>query len=217
MKGKDFERLARKHLQSLLREGYVVKGKRLVETPTGLVLRGFAVDDSSFDASRFTLWAFAQPLYVPDSTLVLTIGRRLGALDGGQEKWWALTADNEAAVFAEVAADMRAAARTFVARCRTPDGLADLIPEVVSPKNPYGIEALASSCILAGRLEEARIHLDTLRLVMSAPKYDWERDVLRRAERLQSTLAADPDQARRLLQEWATGTAHALGVPADAA
>ena len=71
---------------------------------------------------------------------------------------------------------------------------------------------MASSCILADRLDEARLHLDRLRSIMSNPTYDWERVVLARAERLASTLASDPDEAKRLLQGWAAETARALRV-----
>jgi hypothetical protein len=71
---------------------------------------------------------------------------------------------------------------------------------------------MASSCILAGRLDEAKHHLDRLRSIMSKPTYDWEREVLRRAERLAAALTSDPDEARRLLQTWAAETARALGV-----
>ena len=55
-----------------------------------------------FDAARFTIGVFAQPLYIPDTNVVLSIGRRLGELGGGQEKWWTLTPENEAATFAEI-------------------------------------------------------------------------------------------------------------------
>ena len=115
----------------------------------GLILRGFFVNDSSFDAARFTINVFAQPLYIPDTNLVGSIGRRLGQVGGGQEKWWTLTPDNEAAIFAEIAADMQEEARLFVERCRTPGDLADFIPAVSSDGYFYGEEAMASSCILA--------------------------------------------------------------------
>jgi hypothetical protein len=58
------------------------------------------LDASSFDANRFTVWVFAQPLYIPDINLTFSIGRRFGELGGGQEKWWTLTPDNEAAILA---------------------------------------------------------------------------------------------------------------------
>jgi len=215
MKGRDFERLARKHLADLLGGGYVVKGKRAHETPVGLILRGFGVDDSSFDARRFTIWVFAQPLYIPDTTVVASIGRRLGQLHGGQEKWWTLTPDNERAIFAEIAADVREASRLFVQRCRTPGDLADFIPTVCSDGYFYAEEAMASSCILADRLDEARHHLDRLRSIMSKPTYDWERVVVDRAEHLSATLATDPEAAKRLLHGWAAETARALGVADD--
>ena len=82
---------------------------------------------------------------------MFSIGRRLGQLDGGQEKWWTLTPDNEAAIFAEIAADMREAARRYVQRCRTPGDLADFIPRITSDGYFYAEEAMASSCILADR------------------------------------------------------------------
>ena len=51
----------------------------------GLILRGFNVNDSSFDGARFTVTVFAQPLYIPDTSVVLTIGqsvRRAGRRPG---------------------------------------------------------------------------------------------------------------------------------------
>lgn len=212
MKGTDFERLARKYLRDVLGGEYVLKGKQLREKPVGLILRGFSVDDSSFDASRFTIWVFAQPLYIPNTNVVFSIGRRLGQLGGGQEKWWTLTPDDEPATFAEIAADMREAEHLFVERCRTPGDLADFIPTIMTDGYFYAEEAMASSCILADRLDEARLHLDRLRSIMSKPTYDWERAVLARAERLARTLAADPDEAKGLLRGWAAETARALRV-----
>ena len=95
---------------------------------------------------------------------------------------------------------MRAAARQFVERCRTPGELADFIPTVASDNSFYAEEAMASSCILADRFDEAGRHLDRLRSIMSKPTYDWERVVLARAERLARTLASDRDEAKQLLR-----------------
>jgi hypothetical protein len=212
LKGKQFERLARKYLGPLLADGYVSKGKLMYETPVGVVLRGFCVDDSSFDAANFTVWMFAQPLYVPEDHIVLTLGRRFGQLGGGPDKWWTLTPENESAIFAELRSEMQEATRLFVARCRTPDDLADFIPTVISDTNFHVVETVAFSCILAGRVEEAVIHLDRLRILMRSPTYEWERVVLRRAERISSVLAADAAEAKRLLEGWADGTARALSL-----
>ena len=71
---------------------------------------------------------------------------------------------------------------------------------------------MASSCILADRLDEARLHLDRLRSITSKPTYDWERVVLVAPSCWRGRWPPIPTRLRRLLRGWAAETARALKV-----
>jgi hypothetical protein len=73
--------------------GLHVRGRLLCATPMGRILRGLCMEDSS-DAGKIYLWAFVQPLFVPSTTVVLSLGERLG---GGSRTWGVADAPTAAA------------------------------------------------------------------------------------------------------------------------
>jgi len=77
MKKKSIERLARELLPK--RPEYRAKGDLLIITPIGSVLRGFCFESSSFSATRVSVHAFIQPMYLPRDHVVLSLGFRVGA------------------------------------------------------------------------------------------------------------------------------------------
>src|SRR5439155_25246024 len=86
MRGRDFERLARKEFVPHL-PGYSVRGSLIYEAPVEDILKGFNADTSAFTAERVFVEVFVMPLYVPSEHLVLNIGIRLG----GPAHFWTVT------------------------------------------------------------------------------------------------------------------------------
>lgn len=101
MKAAKGQNLIKKHILPSL-PGYAVKGRLLYATPVRYILRGYWFEGSGFDANRFNVEAFAQPLYPPRSHLVLSFGKRLGNLSCGPEIWWDLSDRSEQEIMAEV-------------------------------------------------------------------------------------------------------------------
>src|SRR4051794_12366566 len=77
MKGRQIERLARKHLLPVLPK-FAVRGSLVYRQPVGDLLYALSFETSSFTSSRIFVEAFVQPLFVPADCLWFTFGDRLG-------------------------------------------------------------------------------------------------------------------------------------------
>jgi hypothetical protein len=101
LKSATCERLVRNYILPSL-SSFHVKGKLLFAEPVRHLLRGYYFEDSAFDATRFAVCVFVQPLYVPSSVLVFNFGSRLGSIVGKAEIWWNLSAESEKSIMADV-------------------------------------------------------------------------------------------------------------------
>jgi hypothetical protein len=172
----------------------------LIVSPVGRILRGFCIEDSS-DARRVYLWAFVQPLFVPSSTVVLSLGRRLG---GGSRTW--SSAEIEAAAPA-----MRAEGEAFFGAIASPQALArwELLGD---QPGDYAQEVRAFALVAAGQYVEGARALRGFARALPAGGPAWLCEMGARAEALAGAAEIDGDAAQARLRAWEASTRAAIGV-----
>lgn len=185
--------------------GLYEKNSVLTATPRGRVLRGIVLEGSAADPNGVYLWKFVQPLYVPTTTIVLSLGDRLG---GGCKTWSADEAEAAAAIVREEGVP-------FFAPMATPEDLASWTFLDGRP-DEYGQQAKAYSLIAAERFIEGirslRALADSLRSEEGEEEIPWIVDTRERAERLAALAESNPAAARELLAEWEAQTVSELRI-----
>jgi len=211
MTSREFQRLFKKYLLPEL-PGMRFAGSLFFVDPPEYLLRGLYFEGSDFDRTAFTVYAFVQPLYVPKDHIYFSYGDRLGCLGGGAERWWNMEASTEPTVMAEVLQLIREEGLPHLEQLKTPADLAAWTQrQSHAAGDPNYLEALGYSLALEGRIPEALEALD--RVSRLPPPYgpdSWEHAVRRRVAEMRELLARDPEQARRVLDEWTAATATAL-------
>jgi hypothetical protein len=205
MKSRQFQILSRKYLLPHL-SGYGSKGALLFIQPIKSLLRGFCFEGSGFDPSAFYVWAFVQPLYVPSRVISFTFGKRIG---GGAGQRWKLTMDTESDVMNEVLASVKTEGIPIIERFETPAKLATEAVEFThAPKDPYVVEAIAYSFILAGEYSRFMETVNSLQTLLENLdlSLSWPQAMLQRAQYLRDTLTRHPYKAMELLDRWAEQT-----------
>lgn len=86
MRGRNFERLARKYVLPQFPQLEVDRGL-LYARPTDLLLRGIAVDSSAFSGTVFYLNCFIQPLFVPAADFEFPFVLRLRDPRDNRDGW----------------------------------------------------------------------------------------------------------------------------------
>lgn len=197
MRLKDRRRISRTILTALPDLHEAKEGRLLVCAPIGHILRGFCIEDSS-DPSGVYLWAFVQPLYVPASTVVLNLAKRLGS-----SRIW--RPDEEVDI------DKTARAGSlFYANINSPESLANW-PELNQRTDEYSAEAKAYSLLLCGRTAEGIAKLNELTKTLSST-IKWMQDLRVRDEQLATLSETDPEAAIELLSQWEQATIDALAI-----
>ncbi len=165
----------------------------LVAVPRGSILRGLCMERSS-DPRGVYLWAFVQPLFVPATSTVLSLGIRLG---GGSRTWTSAEA-------VAAASAVRDEGESFYGPIGSVEQLARW-PFLALRKDAYGREARAYALIAAGRTAEGvRAARELAGSLGDAPP--WVIEVKSRAERLASLAVRDPREAMGLLAVWESET-----------
>ena len=199
MKAAEKKRIA-KAIQSVIPELYH-KGGLLAFTPRGRILRGFYLENSS-DTNRVYIWKFVQPLYLPCTDIVFSLGDRL--VHGSQT--WTVEDADDAALAA------RDEGLSFCGPISSPEALADW--SYVIDRPGYACEARAVSLIAAGRDREGTQALR--RIAASINDGDdhrqWVLDIRDRAKLLADLAETAPEKAHALLEKWEAGTIAALRV-----
>ncbi|WP_428263656.1 hypothetical protein [Haliangium sp.] len=197
MKAEDKKRIAR-IIQSTV-PGLHEKGRILVATPRGRVLRGILLEASAADPNGVYLWKFVQPLYVPRTMIVLSLGDRLG---GGCKTWGTDEAEAAAAVVREEGVP-------FFGPITSPERFVEW-EYLKGKRNRYTREAKAYSFIAAGRLLEGIRELRSFADSLRDEKVDWFIEMKERAERLAALAESNPPAAHQLLAQWEAETVTAL-------
>jgi hypothetical protein len=214
MKGRELEKLIRTHLKPVL-QSYQTHGELLYKAPPSPSLRGFYFAASRHQKSTFCVWTFVQPCYIPSDTLWFNMGKRLGTISGGAEKWWEIESPGMAG---EVMQDIL----SFIKKEGLPyleerDSLKDIV-RVYKPlaKDPNGLlmEAVSGALVLLDRDKQATRLVD--KLIASCHKYldesPYLADTLARAEELKEMLLRNPVDAKIILQDRISKTLNNLGL-----
>jgi hypothetical protein len=186
------------HMKSYAREGQMI-----FATPVDHILRGFYFEDSGFDPAAFYVWVFFLPMYVPTTHVSFTFGKRLG---GGGGRRWTM---NDANLCEELLCSIQQEGFPFLRDVEEPRQLATAVQKLCGESDPYGLEAIAYSLVMAGEFLAGLTFLNELekKLDMSIK---WQGEILKRATQLGKLLVNDPENGKRLLAEWERITAKNL-------
>jgi hypothetical protein len=213
MNAATWKRLVTHYMPELL-DTFKLKGRLLYRRPVGDLLQAVLAEGSSFSKQPFVVEVFTQPLYVPSTYLILSWGGRLGTFSGGPERWWHLTAEDEAYIMDEVHSLLITEGLPFLDRTSAPSGLVSYLDHRNLPaRNLRAAEAKAYSLVLDNDVEGAISALAQLRTHATLnPQPPWLSEVLERAATVLSALDADPRRASTMLGHWAQESAARLGV-----
>ncbi|MFL5920937.1 MAG: hypothetical protein ACJ75Q_14340 [Gaiellaceae bacterium] len=213
MRTSEFDKLAREQLRTLLPDFAVATGL-VFEVPIADLLRGLSFQGSSYDQTSFYLVAFIQPLYIPSDEVVPTFSERSPRFPGTD-------------ALGEIRSFVAGAGRTFFEHLRTPADFADWLEreERGHRPDPFALEALAYSRLLAGQAEVARRWLDLtaetagayIRRDIDEGLYAENEEhplltVRERTTQLCDALAVSAQDALAVLERWRQETASHLGL-----
>jgi hypothetical protein len=238
MRGREFARLARRHLMPHL-PGFALKDGRVYRVPVGRLWRGFTLNPSVFDREGFTFYCTVEPLYEPGAagSVLPGLGRRLPVLAGRGEAWWEWQrGDSEAeeVMMADIRALMLHTGVPFLDRFATVEDIArQLAREPDHRTDPYVAEVLAYSLILIGDYRRARKQLRLFRKITledeerarwwrelnagtsDEGEEDWVVAVGKRGVQVQEALDRSPAEAVALLNRWNEEQLEQLRLPTD--
>jgi hypothetical protein len=236
MKGREFAKLARRHLMPHL-PGFALKDGLIHALPVDRVWRRFHLYPSGFTREDFTVYCAVSPLYVPDSrnAYPFGLGDRLPILAGLGDRWWTWQPGDdeaEATMMGDLRELMINVGVPHLRELRDPAAVAERLlnyPEHLD--HAHVAEALAYSLILAGSYELAREKLELLRSITldneeratwwadlhagsrKPPDEDWVIAVGKRGAAVAEALERSPQTAIGLLDEWNEEQLAALRLP----
>jgi hypothetical protein len=213
MKTSEFDKLAREQFLPLLPGFEGAKGL-LFEKPIGDLLRGFTFQGSSYDRTSFHLVAFVQPLYIPADEEMPTFSERSPRLASTN-------------ALDDIRSFIDGPGRKFLEGLRTPGDFADWLEreEAGHKPDPFALEALAYSGLLADRVDDAERWLEAAATSADAYMRDdvdeglYAKDeehplqaVLQRTAQVRDALDSGAEEAIALLERWREETARNLGL-----
>jgi len=205
MKKKQFESLCHEVLPSL--PGLKCKGWLLFMPPMSHLLRGFCCDGSGFDKTKFTVYVFVLPLYVPTTHVYFLFGHRLRD-ELGCEMWWDL---NDSKCAENLAARVQTQGMPFLNRIDSSARLLEVAAELPAVQAPYKWETVAYSYLMLDDIAAARDSLEHLVAALDAT-VPWQAEMLERALLLKQKLSTDPREAKQLLEQWEQVSLRNLGL-----
>lgn len=180
-------------------DGCMVFGRLVAVKPIEHVLRGFYIEDST-SVDRAYVWVFAQPLYRPAGSVVLTLGERLG---GGRKTW----AVEEAEMLRDVC---KKDGLPFLARHGTPESLVEALAGRGSD-GPQLAEMRALSLLMCGRHRDGARELRAVAEGMDT-RVPWMAEARRRMIELAGLAESEPRRAEEAMLAWEAMTAEAIGI-----
>ena len=201
MKGREWERIARREILPALGEGWAVKGSLIYRVPVEHILLGVQAD-TVYEATRLFLESVVMPLYRPKSWLAYFVPNRLDAIDvvGGQ--------------LPRGAVDVFVRAVPFFESHATPSLL--LADNSWKWDDAVPLEVEAYSLLLAGQVPAARAVLARVAAHDPDPELPFESEVVRRAQQMLALLEVDAARAVDQLIEWEDETLANLRLQRDA-
>ncbi len=177
-----------------------LRGRMLVSMPIERILRGIYMEDSS-DPHRIYLWAFVQPLFVPSTTVVLSLGQRLG---GGSSTWSVSDAEDAASALLDEGVQ-------FFGPISSPAALARW-KLMEARSDEYAREAEAYALVASGQYDEGSHALRAFAGSLPAAGPSWMSDMKARAEDLARRAETDGEAAQQRLRSWELVSRDALRV-----
>lgn len=206
MKKKQFESICEKLISHV--PGYSFKGWLLYAShPVGHILRGFCCDTSGFDLTKFTVYVFGLPLYVPTTHIHFLFGHRLKD-ERGCEKWWDV---NEPALQKDLLSRIRNQGIPFLSRIEQPWQLVEMARQLPATQEPYKWETIAYSLIMADDHASAQSALRHLAKIVDKD-IPWQAEMVKRAEHVERELRRNPPEAKGLLEQWEHESLRNLGL-----
>jgi hypothetical protein len=214
MNTKSLERAIRSHLQPAL-TGFQTHRKLLYRIPPSPLVRGFHFAVSRHPPKAFAVWVFVQPCYIPSETLWFNLGKRLGTIPGGPERWWEIeTPEKVPEVMKDVLVSIREEGLPYLNERHTLEDIIRVYQSQAEDPNVVAMEAVAGALALLGMHEEAG-KLNG-KLIESCHKHlsksPFLAETLARASEFQHTMQENPKNAERLLHTRISITLGNLGL-----
>ena len=189
MKGRDWERLARRDVLPALGDGWTVRGSLIYRQPVEHILLGVQAD-TLYEATTLSLEAVVMPLYVPFPDLMYFIPSRLERIEVEDDR---LTATQVQPIIDAV---------PFLLAHATPD----LLLQDEAWKQPDDVKALeyeTYSYLLNDEPDRAAEVLTAVRHVEPDDEpVGWEIEAVARCASIEKMLSQDASAAKRQLTTW---------------
>lgn len=189
-----------RYWSTFLPDDWATTGRMAFRRPVGWLLNGLVAEPSSTGGSY--VWSFIQPLFVPATTVVLSIGQRLGdgtttfdLDDAADRERLGRLVQNDAIPWLD--------ARSSPDRLLTHD-------DWRSDVNIRMVEIEGYSHLLTGNVDTASEVLR--RVTVHEVRYEWEQQVVDRCAGIIDLIDGDVGAARGQLADWRLATAAAIGV-----
>lgn len=205
-------RVVKEHILPSLPNFRVKRSSCLYVTPVEMIWRAFYFQTSYLDPEAFTVWAFAQPLYVPYEHIVLNIGGRLGWLWRDKDIWWRIQlgdADSERDTMQDVLWYIQKVGLPFIESMQTPKDIIYWIQKKSgNPNDEHYQEVIAYSYVLLGDYKRALHIVDRLISTLNRHKedYPWMFEMEERVNLIKDLLQQSPEAAVQQLCEWRNWT-----------
>lgn len=208
MKLREVRRLISRYVAPSFPELQIVEDM-LVRWDGEPILRGFVFERSQMNKDMVRLHAFAQPLFVPSEFVYLSVGEPLGDFLLDEDS-------DEGEVMAEILERAERDGRGILERVSDCSSLADNVMEITSGRMGRDLsgEIRAYCLVWIGRTDEAVAQLDEVIEQLRRFELEYELETLTQVTQVRQALERSEDEARALLEEWATKTAQALKLPA---
>jgi hypothetical protein len=154
MKGREFAKLARRHLMPHL-PGFALKDGRIYALPVERLLRKFTLYSSGFSRERFTMYCTVGVLYVPEGAgvVIAGLGDRLPVLAGRGDQWWKwdpADEEGEIAMMGDIRTLILDVGVPFLEELRSVEAVAERLRQTGEYRtDPHVAETLAYSLLLA--------------------------------------------------------------------
>lgn len=217
MKSQLVRKISNKYILPHLPE-FKIQGHLLYHRDIQYLLRGFYFESSAFSSTSFTIEVFVQPLYIPDDTIILTFGNRLGNIAKQRDIWWDYHESREDEISSEVLSLMMNSGIPYLEERRTLEKFTNHYKNLNPNANKHMIEAICYALILINDYQKAKKQLVSLERVLAQdilkyPGISWIKDIQIRVQLILGYLKnRDYEGAKQQLNEWRDSTLLNLGL-----
>lgn len=217
MKSQLVRKISNKYILPYIPE-FKIKGHLLYHKDIQYLLSGFYFESSAFSSTSFTIEVFVQPLYIPDDTIVLTFGNRLGNIAKQREIWWEYNESSEEDISNEVLSLMMNSGIPYLEERRTLEKFSNHYKNLDPNANKHMVEAICYALVLINDYQQAEKRLLSLERVLAQdilkyPGISWIKDIQFRVQLILGYLKnREYEGAKQQLSEWRELTLLNLGL-----